>query len=74
MLIPVGTRREIWIPTSAIRRVGQLDMVKVVVPDQTPNPRDNPVERRFVRLGRRQEGKAEVVSGLAENDRILATF
>jgi len=74
LLIPLGTRREIWIPASAVRTVGQLDMVWVVQPDQTPSRADNPVERRFVRVGRRKQDKVEILSGLSENEWIVASF
>lgn len=65
LLIPHGTRRALYVPPDAIRRVGQLEMVSVVTPEG--------VLRRMVRTGEgRREGWLEVRSGLDDGERILA--
>ncbi len=61
--IPVGRSERIWIPTQAVRNLGQLDLVETV-------DADNRLTRRFVRLGREDRGRVEVLSGLKAGERI----
>lgn len=63
--VPAGTRERLLIPAGAVRRVGQLESVVVVTADGR-------AERRMVTLGRPRPGEArvEVLSGLAEGERI----
>ena len=61
--IPVGRVERLWLPTAAVLQVGQLDLVEVALEDGT-------LTRRFVRVGRVADGKAEILSGLAPGDRI----
>lgn len=62
--IPLGTERQLLIPTSYTKQVGQLDVVWLAV--------DGVVERRFLRLGEYKRGLVEVISGLTEGDRLIA--
>ncbi|MCB9891315.1 MAG: efflux RND transporter periplasmic adaptor subunit [Planctomycetes bacterium] len=65
-----GTRREIHVPRTALRRAGQVDLCFVVRDDKT-------VIRRFVRVGRemaREDGagdRVEILSGLEDGETIL---
>jgi multidrug efflux pump subunit AcrA (membrane-fusion protein) len=61
--VPVGAADRLWVPSAAVRRVGQLDLVDVAGPDDT-------LTRRFVRVGAEAGGKTEVLSGLAAGDRV----
>jgi RND family efflux transporter MFP subunit len=61
--IPVGQSERIWIPSHAVRNLGQLDLVEVV-------DADNRLTRRFVRLGREDRARVEVLSGLKPGERI----
>lgn len=66
LLVPHGSRRALYIPPGAIRRIGQLEMVSVVTPQG--------VLRRMIRTGEgRRAGLLEVRSGLDEGERILTT-
>lgn len=63
--IPVGTRRHLCLPASAIREIGQLQFVDVIRPDDT-------LERRFVKTGRQGiPGKIEVLSGVEAGERVV---
>jgi RND family efflux transporter MFP subunit len=61
--LPLGASRGILIPKGAVRTVGQLTMVKVVV--------DHTAQLRQVKLGRQVGEKVEVLAGLQAGDRIL---
>lgn len=65
--IGVGTADRLWVPSAAVRRIGQLDLVEVAGADGT-------LVRRFVRVGQeRKRGGAdatEILSGLAPGDRV----
>jgi len=63
--IPVGTRARLLVPEAAIEKVGQLDFVTVI--DDAKR-----LERRLVTLGEyRESGRIEVLSGLAEGERVI---
>jgi RND family efflux transporter MFP subunit len=65
LIIPAGMRRHLCLPTAAIERIGQLEMVDVIRPDGT-------LERRFVKTGRRgMEGRVEVLSGVEAGEEVL---
>ncbi|MFW5854946.1 MAG: efflux RND transporter periplasmic adaptor subunit [Thermodesulfobacteriota bacterium] len=57
LLIPVREHRVVVIPEEAVRRVGQLELVRVKEGDVW--------KRRFIQTGRRIDGKVEVLSGLS---------
>lgn len=61
--IPVGRVERVWLPAVAVLQVGQLDLVEIALEDGT-------LTRRFVRVGRVADGKAEILSGLAPGDRV----
>jgi RND family efflux transporter MFP subunit len=64
LLIPLDDEQVLLIPQAAVRRIGQLDVVDVVVraPDETQaEPR---VQRRTVQLGRDFGEDVEVLAGL----------
>lgn len=54
----------IFIPQTAVYRVGQLEIVQVVA--------DGRVTRRLVKTGPVQDGRVEILSGLASGESILA--
>jgi len=62
--VPTGVYEAVVIPTRAVRRVGQLQLVDVL--DDTDVPR-----RRFVTLGRTHDDTVEVLSGLKASERIV---
>ncbi len=63
--IPAGERRHLCLDTTAIQRIGQLEFVDVVRPDDT-------LERRFIKTGRLGfENRIEVLSGLEVGERVL---
>ena len=61
--LPLGETRGILIPQEAVRRVGQLTMVQVVV--------ENTAQLRQVKLGRQIGEQVEVLAGLQPGDKIL---
>lgn len=63
IFVPVEDEEVLIAPEAAVTRVGQLDMVEVVV--------DGLIERRFVQLGRTVEQGREVLSGLKEGERVV---
>jgi RND family efflux transporter MFP subunit len=63
LMIPLDEEEVLVIPVAAVRKVGQLTMVDVVV--------DNSVSRRNVRLGRTLEADAEVLAGLDEGELVV---
>ena len=65
MEIPVGVTEHILIPATAVIRMGQITMVDVI--------RDGLLHRRSIQVGRRFDGKIEVLSGLVPGERIAAT-
>ena len=63
--IPAGTSARLLVPEAAIERVGQLDFVTVV------DAADR-LARRLVTLGEyRENGRIEVLSGLAAGERVV---
>jgi RND family efflux transporter MFP subunit len=64
MSIPLGRREQLDIPLAAIRRVGQLDLVNVLV--------DGRVQRRAVRLGPVNGDRVEVLAGLREGEQVVS--
>ena len=64
VLVPAGQYEALVVPVSAVREVGQLRLVRV--PGEDGHPR-----RRFVTLGQRHGTVVEVLSGLAEKERVV---
>jgi RND family efflux transporter MFP subunit len=63
--IPAGSRRHLCLATDAIRRIGQLEFVDVVVAD-------NSLHRRLIKTGRLgMPGRIEVLSGLEAGERVV---
>ncbi|MCC6682180.1 MAG: efflux RND transporter periplasmic adaptor subunit [Phycisphaeraceae bacterium] len=67
MLIDTGTQQRLLLPADAVRRVGQLEMVKVV--DDS-----GAVERRYVRSGQTLGDQVEILSGLRDGERVLQSY
>lgn len=63
IFIPLEDEEVLVVPASAVIKVGQLDMVDVLV-DGTPR-------RRSVQLGRKLEHDYEVLAGLAVGEKVL---
>jgi RND family efflux transporter MFP subunit len=63
--VPIGTRQVLRVAPASIRRVGQLELVYVVIEGDR-------VLRRLVQTGARSEEGVEVLAGLQEGERILA--
>jgi RND family efflux transporter MFP subunit len=63
LLIPLGEQEVLVMPTGAVRRVGQLDMVEVA--------EGSTVQRRAVRLGRSFGDDVEVLSGLRPGEQVV---
>jgi RND family efflux transporter MFP subunit len=62
LLIPLDEQEVLVVPESAVRRVGQLDMVQILA--------DGRLQRRAVQLGRRFGEDVEVLSGLRAGERV----
>jgi RND family efflux transporter MFP subunit len=62
--VPLGTERRLLVPRAAVQSVGQLDFVQVVEAGASP-------VRRFVRLGRLEGDRVEVLAGLAAGETLL---
>lgn len=63
ILLPLEEEQIVTIPSSAVRRVGQLTFVDCVVRER--------LSRRHVQIGRSFEGDVEVLSGLQAGERVL---
>jgi RND family efflux transporter MFP subunit len=75
MMIPSGERQQLLVPVTAVRRVGQLEMVQAVREEGAEEGGRQLVARRhFVRTGARINDLVEVLSGLEPGDRVLAHF
>jgi membrane fusion protein, multidrug efflux system len=61
--IPTGQVERIWLLKSALLQIGQLDLVEVAGTDGT-------LSRRFVRLGRVDDEKVEILSGLSPGEQV----
>lgn len=65
LLIPAGERRHLCLAVDAVTKIGQLEYVDVVLPDDT-------VERRLIKSGRVGiPGRMEVLSGLEAGERVI---
>lgn len=64
ILIPLAEEEILVVPQTAVRHVGQLELVDVVEKDR--------VSRRAVRTGRKLDGDVEILSGLREGEQIVA--
>ncbi len=62
ILIPLDEQEVLVVARSAVRRVGQLNVVEVA--------RDNRLHRRTVQLGRNYGAEVEVLSGLQAGERV----
>lgn len=63
LLIPFKTTEAVLIPPGAIRRIGQLEMVRV--------KKGNTWEKRYIKTGKTHEGLVEVLSGLSGNEILM---
>jgi HlyD family secretion protein len=63
LLIPSGTTEVVLIPPGAIRRIGQLEMVKVKKGDIW--------ESRYIKTGKIHGELVEVLSGLSGNEILM---
>jgi len=63
LLIPFETTEAVMIPPESIRRIGQLEMVRV--------KKDDIWEKRYIKTGKIHEGLVEVLSGLSGNEILL---
>jgi RND family efflux transporter MFP subunit len=61
--IPVGVADRLFVPTTAVRQLGQLDLVEVVATDGT-------LSRRFVRVGPTVGDHVEILSGVSEGETV----
>ena len=62
--VPCGQYDALVVPSSSLRRVGQLDLVDAMGEDGHP-------VRRFVSIGRQRGDVTEVLSGLRENEEVI---
>lgn len=60
--VPTGEVRTILLPSHAIKRIGQLESVMIVVEDR--------LQRRLVRTGPTDQGRIRILSGLNDGDKI----
>jgi HlyD family secretion protein len=63
LLIPSGTTEVVLIPPEAIRRIGQLEMVKI--------KKDDLWENRYIKTGKIHGELVEVLSGLSGNETLM---
>jgi multidrug efflux pump subunit AcrA (membrane-fusion protein) len=64
LLIPMDPERWLVIPRTAIRRVGQLEIVDVA------DAGGQTLQRRVVRTGRTRDNDVEILSGLREGEQV----
>jgi RND family efflux transporter MFP subunit len=62
LLIPLDEEQVLLVPESAVRRVGQLQLVDVL--------QNGKLARRSVRVGRTLDGMVEIVSGLSPGEQV----
>jgi multidrug efflux pump subunit AcrA (membrane-fusion protein) len=60
MRVPLENHDQLEIPSAAVKHVGQLDLVNVVISGR--------VQRRAVRLGQAWGDRVEVLAGLSEGE------
>jgi RND family efflux transporter MFP subunit len=65
LLLEAGTRLELRVPTTAVARVGQVELVHAIT-------QHDEVLRRFVVVGERRGDEVVILSGLSAGDRIVA--
>jgi RND family efflux transporter MFP subunit len=63
MLIPAGTETKLMLPKENVAQVGQLDFVWINV--------NGEIQRRFVRLGKEENGMVAIISGLVAGDEVV---
>jgi membrane fusion protein, multidrug efflux system len=63
MNVPLDTHEQLEIPLAAVKHVGQLDLVDVVI--------DGRVQRRAIRLGQATNDRIEVLAGLSEGEQVV---
>ncbi len=73
MLIPTGEQNQILVPRSAVGRVGQLEMVKVVAAEDKTVDQGS-ITRRAVRTGRVRGDDIEILAGLREGEQVITQF
>lgn len=61
--VPTGEDMALWVPETAVFRVGQLELVRAQTDDGGWQP-------RYVKIGRTWDQRVEVLSGLDEGDRV----
>ena len=66
LLIVDGTRQQLLVPATAVRRVGQLEFVQVLS--------GTTAAQRFIRTGETVGDKVEVLAGLAADEKVNAAF
>lgn len=64
IIIPIGKRKTFLIPSTSVYNVGQLEMVKVITPE-------NHIEKRVVKTGKSYDKEIEILSGLKNNEKIV---
>ena len=72
LLVVDGTRQQLLIPASAVRRVGQLEYVRVITPDKESGK--NTAAQRFIRTGHPAGDKIEVLAGLKPGEKVDPVF
>jgi RND family efflux transporter MFP subunit len=71
LLIPSGEVEQLLVPVTAVRRVGQLEMVQVVTDDGAGG---RSLHRRFVRTGQVVDDRIEILAGLSPGEQVLTAF
>ena len=73
LLIVDGTRQQLLVPATAVRRVGQLEFVQVLKQSQDADGGEIAAQR-FIRTGETVGDKVEVLAGLAADEKVNASF
>lgn len=66
LLLPTGDDDGLFVPSEAVVRRGQLELVYVVTPEKK-------AALRLVRTGRQSSDKTEILSGLSDDERVAVT-
>jgi RND family efflux transporter MFP subunit len=75
LIIPEGQREQLLVPTTAVRTIGQLEMVQAVSDEPGRNGQTvQAAHRRFVRTGEVVGDRIEILSGLEAGEKVLAVF